>query len=119
MANPQTLERNQAAALPAEEDGLYEVVGGKRKELEPMGFFEVTLASELGGFLREFVKIKKLGLVVNEGLFVLDSEKNLKRRPDVAFISYSRCPDPTVSREEATDHRASAGNKSLSPGQLG
>ena len=34
----------------------------------------------------------KLGRVVIEGLFILDSEKNLRRVPDTAFVSVERWP---------------------------
>ena len=45
----------------------------------------------------------KLGLVVTETLFVLDAQRNLKRRPDVAFVSYPRWREDRVPRTEAWD----------------
>jgi Uma2 family endonuclease len=44
---------------------------------------------------------KKLGLAVNEVLFVLNAARDLKRRPDVAFISYARWPSAVVERAAA------------------
>lgn len=66
-----------------------------------MGAFEVALASELAGFLRDFIRRHKFGLVVTEMLFVLDAEQELQRRPDVAYVSYDRWPEASVPRANA------------------
>ena len=79
----------------------YEIIDGERVEQEPMGAFETVLASWLCYLLNSFAAGKKLGLAVNEGLFVLHAARNLKRRPDVAFVSYARWPTPVVARESA------------------
>jgi Uma2 family endonuclease len=79
----------------------YEVIDGIRVEQEPMGAFETVLASWLCHLLNRFAAGKKLGLAVNETLFVLDTSRNLQRRPDVAFVSYSRWPTAVVAREPA------------------
>jgi Uma2 family endonuclease len=88
-------------AAAAMDEPLYEVVRGERRELPPMGAFEVSLGSCLGRFLGNFASQHRLGLVVVEVLFVLDAELNLKRRPDVAFVSYGRWPTQTIPRTEA------------------
>jgi hypothetical protein len=44
---------------------------------------------------------KKLGLAVNEVLFVLNAARNLNRRPDIAFVSYARWPTSVVARAPA------------------
>jgi Uma2 family endonuclease len=79
----------------------YEVIDGVRVEREPMGAFETVLASWLCYLLNSFAAGKKLGLAVNEVLFVLHAARNLRRRPDVAFVSYARWPTPVVARESA------------------
>jgi Uma2 family endonuclease len=79
----------------------YEVIDGIRVEREPMGAFETVLASWLCYLLNSFAAGKKLGLAVNETLFVLKAPRNLQRRPDVAFVSYIRWPAPIVAREAA------------------
>ena len=79
----------------------YEVIDGIRVEREPMGAFETVLASWLCHLLNSFVGGKKLGLAVNETLFVLNVSRNLQRRPDVAFVSYTRWPAAVVARESA------------------
>jgi Uma2 family endonuclease len=86
-----------------EDERLYEVVCGQRVELEPMGAFEVALATALWEFLAPFARRSKLGLVVSEMLFLLDAAQELKRRPDLAFVSYGRWPQPTIARTDAWD----------------
>src|SRR5213594_352747 len=103
MAHAPLLEQNQITTIAAEDERLYEVVDGERRELEPMGAFETALASALAYYLGPFALQHKLGLVVTETLFVLNAQRNLKRRPDVAFVSYPRWPDDQVPRAEAWD----------------
>jgi Uma2 family endonuclease len=79
----------------------YEVVDGARVEREPMGAFETVLASWLCHLIMSFAVDRKLGLAVNETLFVLDATRDLKRRPDVAFVAYARWPEPVIARENA------------------
>jgi Uma2 family endonuclease len=79
----------------------YEVIDGIRVEREPMGAFETVLASWLCFLLNSFAVGKKLGVAVNETLFVLNASRNLQRRPDVAFVSYARWPAAVVARESA------------------
>lgn len=79
----------------------YEVIDGIRVEREPMGAFETVLASWLCHLLNSFAGGRKLGLAVNETLFVLNASRNLQRRPDVAFVCYTRWPAAVVARESA------------------
>jgi Uma2 family endonuclease len=79
----------------------YEIIDGVRVEREPMEAFETVLASWLCHLMNSFAVGKKLGLAVNEVLFVLNAARNLKRRPDVAFVSYARWPTSVVAREPA------------------
>jgi Uma2 family endonuclease len=78
----------------------YEVIAGIRVERAPMGAFETVLASWLCHLLNSFAA-GTLGLAVNETLFVLSVSRNLQRRPDVAFVSYTRWPAAVVAREPA------------------
>jgi Uma2 family endonuclease len=71
---------------------LYEVVDGKVVENPPMGAFESTLASLLARWLAPYADENHLGLVVTETLFLIDPTGNLKRRPDLAFVSVERWP---------------------------
>ena len=57
-----------------------------------MSAYATWLASRLHGRLWPYVEDKGLGMSVAEMLFVLDAEHNLRRRPDVAFVSTARWP---------------------------
>jgi Uma2 family endonuclease len=76
---------------PAEE-ALYEVVNGQKVELPTMGAESSWLAGRLDQRLGPFVEDNGLGTVVPEMLFILDREADLRRRPDVAFVSAERWP---------------------------
>lgn len=90
--------------LATPEEPLYEVVGGQRVELPPMGAFPTQLASDIQFFLGRFVREHDLGRVNVEMLYRIDAENRLERRPDVAFVSYSRWPkDRPVPEDAAWD----------------
>ncbi len=78
--------------VAAPEEALYEVVNGQRVELLPMGAESSWLAGRLDQRLGPFVEDNRLGTVVPEMLFILDREADLRRRPDVAFVSAARWP---------------------------
>jgi Uma2 family endonuclease len=73
-------------ASPIEDETLYEVVGGQRVELE-MSIYSLWVTSRLHTRLGSFVDGQHLGRVVMEGLFILDEMEDLRRRPDVAYVS--------------------------------
>jgi len=79
-------------ARPADEEPLYEIVDGQQVDLPPMSAYASWIASRLNHRLGPFVEAHGLGTVVAEMLFVLDAEQNLRRRPDVAFVSARRWP---------------------------
>ena len=68
-----------------------------------MGAMQTLLASELCTFLRGFTRDNSLGVVVTEMLFLLNEQTKLQRRPDIAFVSYSRWPEETVDSSAAWD----------------
>lgn len=100
------------------DEPLYEVLYGERKEQEPMGALQVTLANVLSHHMLTFALQNKLGLVVTEVLFILDEQQNLKRRPDVAFVSYPRWPDKTVPNAEAWNVVPDLAVEVISPSNL-
>jgi Uma2 family endonuclease len=71
------------------DDMLYEVVDGQVAE-KKMSARETEIASLLVGMLTPFLRANRLGRVVGEMLFRIDLEKDLRRRPDVAFVSHTR-----------------------------
>jgi Uma2 family endonuclease len=75
-----------------DDDILYEIVAGERKELAPMSAREVGLASLLVSYLVIDGLERGLGRAVSEMLFDLRPHLDRSRRPDVAFVSYDRWP---------------------------
>jgi Uma2 family endonuclease len=74
------------------EEPLYEIFNGQRVELPPMSAFASWISSGLFLSLGVQIKAKKLGIAVSETLFILDTKKDIRRRPDVAFVSTQRWP---------------------------
>jgi Uma2 family endonuclease len=71
-------------------DTLYEIVNGQYVELPPMSTCACRIASVLIKCLEVFAEAHQLGRVVGETLFALNPSGKLRRRPDVAFVSYGR-----------------------------
>jgi Uma2 family endonuclease len=92
MASPSLLVSEPETILAVQDEPLYEVVNGQRVDLPPMSAYATWLASRLHGRLWPYAEDKGLGTSVTEMLFVLDAEHNLRRRPDVAFVSTARWP---------------------------
>ena len=55
-----------------------------------MGVFQCFVAAWLVRSMNTSAEVNRLGRVVSEVLFTLDPARKLKRRPDVAFVSYER-----------------------------
>lgn len=68
---------------------LYEVVGDKSVKKD-VSAYRSWIGSLLSQNLGDFVESQRLGTVVAQLLFILEREKPLKRRPDVAFVSSNR-----------------------------
>lgn len=99
---PTTVVDSAALRTSPPEDVLYEIVNGHYREIPSLGAFESSLASILLLSMGQFALSQNLGLVVQETLFVLNKERNLRRRPDIAFVSFSRWPEHRpVPRSEA------------------
>jgi Uma2 family endonuclease len=83
VANPET-QRNG--------ESLFEVVNGKRVELPATSIYAAWIASRFHGILWPFVEKGALGTLVAEALFILDVERDTRRRPDIAFVSAAKWP---------------------------
>ncbi|MFO0808677.1 MAG: Uma2 family endonuclease [Gemmataceae bacterium] len=81
------------------DDALTEVVYGEVVE-KAMSIRTTRIGNRLYARLDEFAEGQKLGIVVCEGMFILDADRNLKRRPDVAFVSAERWPVDRPMPEE-------------------
>jgi Uma2 family endonuclease len=78
--------------LISDDELLYEIVDGQRVELSPMSAFAAIVASRLVGALHYFLVSHPLGEAVVETLFDLGLPRGQNRRPDVAFVSFTRWP---------------------------
>ena len=92
MASPSLLVSEHENVLAVQDEPLYEIVNGQRVDLPPMSAYATWIASRLHSRLGLYAEDKGLGMSVAEMLFVLDAEHNLRRRPDVAFVSTARWP---------------------------
>jgi len=70
----------------------YEIIDGVKVELPPMSADSQMLGSRLARHLSNFGIAKDLGEACAEILFKLPLKKDRNRKPDVAFVSYSRWP---------------------------
>jgi Uma2 family endonuclease len=80
------------AHLDSDAAKFYEVVDGQNVENPPMGARESILASYLQGLIDPVARSSRVGRAATETLFLLDRARNLKRRPDIAFVSAQRWP---------------------------
>ena len=90
-------------SLRSDDEILFEVIDGERKELEPMGAFENVLAFCLARVIQNFAEPHRMGLATVETLFVLRSAPLLQRRPDVAFVSRAKLQQHRIRRASAWD----------------
>jgi Uma2 family endonuclease len=86
---------------------FYEVVNGERIGKPLMSAYAVKVGSDLLAELIVFTYGKGLGQVVSEMLFrlPLKEDASLKRRPDVAYVSFATWPAdrPMLGRGDAWD----------------
>ena len=91
MSTVEILEPESVASR-LEDEASYEILDGKRVELPPMGAYAVRVAFTLASAIEQFARPASLGRAITEALFRLQSEPNLQRRPDAAFVSFERWP---------------------------
>jgi Uma2 family endonuclease len=92
MASPTLIASDNKVALPTQDEPLYEMVNGQRVDLQPMSAYATLIASRLYSRLSLHTEEHALGTSIVELLFILDAEHDLRRRPDVAFVSAARWP---------------------------
>lgn len=90
MATDLATRVRERRAPPDNVDALYEVVNGIRIELPPMSTWSNLIASRIYLRMAPAASEQRLGTACMENLFVLDPETDLRRRPDVAFVSAER-----------------------------
>ena len=78
--------------IPPPGDVFYEVVDGEVMEVPPMGTFEADIANLLAEMMNEYARPRASGRAFVEVLFRIDAGREIRRQPDVAFVSASRWP---------------------------
>ncbi len=90
LAKPITAEE---FLLMPDDGKRHELVEGELTELTPPpGWVHGKTQSNTSGVLREFVRPRRLGDVVTETGFVISTDPDTVRAPDVAFVSAGRLP---------------------------
>jgi Uma2 family endonuclease len=64
----------------------------QRVELQPMSTYAIRIASIIMAQLETFAAARRLGIAVSEAIFILNPAKDIRRRPDVAFVSAATWP---------------------------
>lgn len=90
-----TITASTTSSIP-DSESLYEVVDGQIQEKPPTAAISVRIASVLLGWLAPFLRQEPLGRASIEMLHLLDAATGLKRRPDLAYVSYERWPESKV-----------------------
>jgi len=70
----------------------FEIIDGEKVEVPPMSADSQVLASRLSRHLGNYGVARNLGEAYMETLFKLPLEEDRNRKPDVAFVPYSRWP---------------------------
>ena len=78
-------------ALP-DDDYRYELVRGELIRMPPPGFRHGQIVVRVAIRLGQFAEAHRLGVVVAESGFHLESDPDTVRGPDVAFVSAARVP---------------------------
>ena len=86
----QTTTAQQLFEMPGHEH--FELVEGELIPMSPPGFDLGCIVLGIAAELREFVRARKLGMVVVEAGFCVARDPDTVRSPDVAFVRAERVP---------------------------
>src|SRR5947207_6344348 len=90
MSTAETLTPMPRLVREFDDNERYEIVDGARVEMPPMSADSSVLAVRLTRLLSNFGVEQKMGEAYNEVLFKLPLPIDRNRRPDTAFVPYSR-----------------------------
>jgi len=86
----QTVTAEEFATWPDEPGLRFELIRGEVESLPMPGGVHAAIAAEITGMLGNFVKPRRLGRVFTEVGFVLSTDPDHVRGPDVAYMSHAR-----------------------------
>jgi len=84
--------REELSAALSDPDALYEIVDGRIIEVPSKGVYAAVIAMRLKERIAAIAEPQRLGVTFIETMFILDIDTNLRRRPDVAYVSAERWP---------------------------
>jgi Uma2 family endonuclease len=76
------------------DDNRYELVAGHLVPMTPVSFAHGRTVIQFGSLLHEYIRKRKLGVVVTEVGFILATDPDTVRAPDLAFLRQERIPTP-------------------------
>ena len=89
LTEARTVTADELLALP--DDGWnYVLIAGLLQKVPPPGEDPASICLTIGASLLEYVKSRQLGLVTSEWGFILRSDPDTVRAPDVAFVRQER-----------------------------
>src|SRR6266540_4924106 len=90
-----------AELLTMPEDGFsYELVKGELRRMPPAGCEHGVIVMNCGLLLGQFVKANSLGVVFGaETGFILASNADTVRAPDLAFVRHDRIPEGGIPKD--------------------
>lgn len=92
MSTTEILTTTPPPRGPDADDDWYEIVDGTRIEIPPMSAESSVLAARLSQRITAFAQPANLGEAYPEILFKLPLARDRNRKPDIAFVPYSRWP---------------------------
>jgi Uma2 family endonuclease len=109
-------EAVQDRVFDLDDQDRYEIIDGLKVELPPMSVQASVLASRIATQLSVHGMTQNIGEAVTETLFTLPSPLDRNRRPDFAFVPYSRWPAGlTIPHDNAWDVLPSLVGEVVSP----
>ncbi len=100
-------------------DALYEIVDGEVVEKPEMGWLATLVSQRLYAELLFYSRDHPIGVAYHKAMFIVDPDRPLRRRPEVAFVSVDRCPpDRKVPPEGDCDVVPTVAVEVISPNDL-
>ena len=76
------------------DDNRFELVAGHLVPMTPVSFAHGRTVIQFGSLLHEYIRKRKLGVVVAEVGFILATDPDTVRAPDLAFLRPEHIPTP-------------------------
>ena len=122
MANPQVTQRLLTAEefyeLPEPLEGKVELIDGRVVHEMPVNAEHGSLTLFLGGLIRTFIHLNRLGKLMTEVGFVLRRNPDSVLAPDIAFVSAERIAADGLPKEGWVPYPPTLAIEVISPSNL-